>query len=100
MGKVGIDPVAMIARKDKIVGQFTGGIAGLFKKNGVAWLQGTARGITGHHRGSDDLSREIGIEPETGFMGPMGAWDETVYYGGYRAWKQFIKDGLEADGLL
>jgi dihydrolipoamide dehydrogenase len=43
VGEVGIDPVAMIARKDKIVGQFTGGIAGLFKKNGVAWLQGTAR---------------------------------------------------------
>ncbi|HEY0676563.1 MAG TPA: dihydrolipoyl dehydrogenase [Immundisolibacter sp.] len=43
VGEVGIDPAAMIARKDKIVGQFTGGIAGLFKKNGVTWLQGTAR---------------------------------------------------------
>jgi dihydrolipoamide dehydrogenase len=43
VGEVGIDPVAMIARKDKIVGQFTGGIAGLFKKNGVTWLHGTAR---------------------------------------------------------
>jgi hypothetical protein len=71
-----------------------------FQARSLEWLQGTARGITGHHRGSDELSREIGIEPETGFMGPMGAWDETVYYGGYRAWKQFIKDGLEADGLL
>ena len=66
----------------------------------LEWMQGTARGMAGHHRGSDDLSRDIGIEPETGFMGPMGAWDETVYFGGYRAWKQFIKDGLEADGLL
>ena len=66
----------------------------------LEWMQGTARGMASHHRGSDDLSREIGIEPDTGFMGPMGAWDETVYFGGYRAWKQFIKDGLEADGLL
>jgi dihydrolipoamide dehydrogenase len=41
VGKVSIDPVAMVARKDKIVGQFTGGITGLFKKNGVIWLQGS-----------------------------------------------------------
>ena len=56
--------------------------------------------MTGYHTGPDALSSEIGIEPDSGFMGTMGAWDETVYYGGYRAWKQFIKDGLEADGLL
>ena len=43
VGEVGIDPAAMVARKDKIVRQFTGGIAGLFKKNGVTWLQGSAR---------------------------------------------------------
>lgn len=42
VGEVGIDPAAMVARKDKIVRQFTGGIAGLFKKNGVTWLQGSA----------------------------------------------------------
>lgn len=64
------------------------------------WMQGTARGMAGHHAGADALTREIGIAPDTAFMGTMGTWDETVYFGGYRAWKQFIKDGLEADGLL
>lgn len=43
VGEVSIDPAAMVARKDRIVAQFTGGIKGLFTKNGVAWLQGTAR---------------------------------------------------------
>ena len=33
----------MMARKDKIVTQLTGGIATLFKANGVEWLQGTGR---------------------------------------------------------
>jgi len=42
VGEVSIDPAAMVARKDRIVAQFTGGITGLFRKNGVAWLQGTA----------------------------------------------------------
>lgn len=32
---------AMIARKDKIVSELTGGIAGLFKANKIDWLQGT-----------------------------------------------------------
>ncbi|WP_448507027.1 dihydrolipoyl dehydrogenase [Immundisolibacter sp.] len=43
VGEVSIDPAAMVARKDRIVAQFTGGIMGLFRKNGVAWLQGTGR---------------------------------------------------------
>ncbi|MFZ5492020.1 MAG: dihydrolipoyl dehydrogenase [Pseudomonadota bacterium] len=43
VGEVDIDPATMVARKDRIVRQFTGGIAGLFKKNGVSWLQGSGR---------------------------------------------------------
>jgi len=35
-----IDVAAMLARKDRIVNTLTGGITGLFKKNGVEWLQG------------------------------------------------------------
>ena len=66
----------------------------------LEWMQGTARGMTTHHAGGDALSQELGVEPDTGFLGAMSAWDETVYFGGYRAWKQFIKDGLEADGRL
>ncbi|MCC6534523.1 MAG: dihydrolipoyl dehydrogenase [Burkholderiales bacterium] len=36
-----IDVATMLARKQKIVDQFTGGIAGLFRKNKVASLHGT-----------------------------------------------------------
>jgi len=41
------DLAAMLARKDRIVGKMTGGIAGLFKKNKVAWLQGHGRLVEG-----------------------------------------------------
>jgi len=37
---VKLDLAQMLGRKEKIVAKMTGGIAGLFKKNKVAWLQG------------------------------------------------------------
>ena len=40
-GDISVDIDAMMARKHKVVGELTGGIAGLFKANGVTWLQGT-----------------------------------------------------------
>ena len=43
VGEVSIDIPAMIRRKDTIVKQFTGGIAALFRKNGVEWVAGSAR---------------------------------------------------------
>ncbi len=42
-----LDVEAMIARKDKIVGQLTGGIASLFKANGVTALAGTGKVLAG-----------------------------------------------------
>lgn len=42
-GEVTMDVEAMIARKDKIVGNLTGGITGLFKANGVTLLQGAGK---------------------------------------------------------
>jgi dihydrolipoamide dehydrogenase len=42
-----IDVPAMIGRKDKIVKQLTGGIAGLFKHNGVTAISGTGKVIAG-----------------------------------------------------
>jgi dihydrolipoamide dehydrogenase len=55
VGKVEIDIAAMQARKSEIVGQLTGGIAALFKANGVTWLKGQGRllankqvEVTGH----------------------------------------------------
>ena len=38
-----VDIHKMIGRKDRIVQKLTRGIAGLFKKNGVDWLQGQAK---------------------------------------------------------
>jgi dihydrolipoamide dehydrogenase len=46
-GDVSIDVEAMIGRKDKIVGQLTGGVAGLFKHNGVTTIAGTGRVLAG-----------------------------------------------------
>jgi dihydrolipoamide dehydrogenase len=43
-----IDVPAMLARKDKIVGQLTGGISALFKANGVTPLAGTGKVLAGH----------------------------------------------------
>ena len=40
VGKVSVDVPVMISRKDKIVQELTGGIAMLFKQNGIDWLQG------------------------------------------------------------
>ena len=38
-----LDLPSMMLRKDKVVRTLTQGIAGLFKKNNVAWLAGRAR---------------------------------------------------------
>ena len=43
VGQVKLDLATMMARKDKIVGELTRGVAGLFKKNKIDWIQGTAR---------------------------------------------------------
>jgi dihydrolipoamide dehydrogenase len=44
---VKFDLKTMLARKDTIVGKMTGGIAGLFKKNKVTWLQGHGKLVSG-----------------------------------------------------
>jgi dihydrolipoamide dehydrogenase len=45
--KAEIDVPTMLARKDKIVQQLTGGIAGLFKHNGVTTIAGTGKVLAG-----------------------------------------------------
>ncbi|MCC2637988.1 MAG: dihydrolipoamide dehydrogenase of 2-oxoglutarate dehydrogenase [Moraxellaceae bacterium] len=47
VGEVAIDVKAMQARKDTVVGNLTGGIAQLFKGNGVTWLQGSGKLLAG-----------------------------------------------------
>ena len=44
---VGIDIPGMLDRKNKIISQLTGGIAGLFKANGVTSLYGTGKLLAG-----------------------------------------------------
>lgn len=48
---VQVDVPHMIARKDKIVQQLTGGIEQLFKANGVTWLQGRGQLLAGDESG-------------------------------------------------
>src|SRR5258708_30351187 len=48
---VELDLAAMMARKDKVVGDLTKGIEFLFKKNNIAWIKGTGR-IRGPGRSS------------------------------------------------
>lgn len=43
LGSVELDLPAMMARKDKIVGDLTGGIPQLFKKNKIVWAKGKGR---------------------------------------------------------
>jgi dihydrolipoamide dehydrogenase len=47
VGETTIDVPAMIGRKDMIVDQLTGGIAGLFKHNGVTAISGTGKVLAG-----------------------------------------------------
>jgi dihydrolipoamide dehydrogenase len=44
---VKFDLKTMLERKDRIVGKMTGGIAGLFKKNKITWLQGHGKLVSG-----------------------------------------------------
>ena len=45
--EMSLDVGAMIARKDKVVSQLTGGIQYLFKKNKITWLKGSGRLLPG-----------------------------------------------------
>lgn len=46
-GDVSFDLEAILARKDKVVEQLTGGVAQLLKGNGIDWLQGTGKLLAG-----------------------------------------------------
>ena len=59
---VSFDLKAMLARKDQIVRKMTGGIAGLFKKNKVTWLQGHGRFVSGGTTWKLELDGEQGSE--------------------------------------
>jgi dihydrolipoamide dehydrogenase len=55
---VKLDLKTMLERKDRIVGKMTGGIAGLFKKNKIAWLQGHGKLVSGGTTWKIEVSSE------------------------------------------
>ncbi len=55
---VKFDLKTMLGRKDRIVGRMTGGIAALFKKNKIAWLQGHGKLVSGGTRWKLDVAGE------------------------------------------
>jgi len=59
---VKLDLAAMQARKDKIVRKMTGGIAGLFKKNKVTWLQGHGKLLSGGTTWKVEVKGDKGTE--------------------------------------
>ena len=56
-----IDVPAMLGRKDKIVDQLTGGIAGLFKHNGVTAISGTGKVLSGARVEVTDKDGEVQV---------------------------------------
>lgn len=63
-GELSFDLVQMMTRKDKVVKQLTGGIAALFKSNGVEWLQGHGKLVA---------SNEILFTPHEGDIQTLAA---------------------------
>ena len=59
---VKLDLAAMLERKEKIVRKMTGGIAGLFKKNKVSWLQGHGRLVSGGTSWKVEVKGDKGAE--------------------------------------
>ena len=59
---VKFDLATMLARKDGIVSKMTGGIAGLFKKNKVTWLQGHGRLVEGGTTWKVEVKGDNGVE--------------------------------------
>jgi dihydrolipoamide dehydrogenase len=59
---VKLDLAAMLERKEAIVRKMTNGIAGLFKKNKVTWLQGHGRLLSGGTTWKIEVKGEKGAE--------------------------------------
>jgi len=72
MDKVSIDVPKMISRKDKIVLELTGGIASLFKANGIKWLQG---------RGQLQVDRQVTVTAHDGRESTLSAENVIIATG-------------------
>ncbi|MCR9104104.1 MAG: dihydrolipoyl dehydrogenase [Gammaproteobacteria bacterium] len=61
VGELGIDVPAMHARKNQVVSQLTGGIAGLFKHNGVTSIAGTGKVLSGAKVEVTDAQGQVSV---------------------------------------
>ncbi|MCP1673283.1 dihydrolipoamide dehydrogenase [Natronocella acetinitrilica] len=68
-GSVELDVATMIARKDKVVKDLTGGIAQLFKANKIDWLQGHGKLLEG---------KQVEVTPTAGKKKPQTYSAENV----------------------
>ena len=59
---VEFDLAKMLGRKNQIVRKMTGGIAGLFKKNKVTWLQGHGQLVSGGTTWKLEVDGDKGVE--------------------------------------
>ena len=50
-------------------------------------------------QGADSYAEALGVCPASHVVGPFGMQDETVFHGAYRAWKDMLRSGLQADGV-
>ena len=83
---VSMDVPKMIARKDKVVAGLTGGIAALFKGNGVTGLPGVGRLLSGRrveHTGHDGTVSTLQAE-HVGAGAGVGARRYSAHTGGWR----------------
>ena len=63
----------------------------------VEWQQGYCRGVGAVQEGADKYAAALGVSPQYTTSGDFALQDETIFHNGYRAWQQFLREGLAAD---
>lgn len=78
VGDVSLDVAGMMARKDKIVSQLTGGVSGLLKANGVNVITGTAVLLAGRQVEVTDASGEKSLHTADHVVLAAGSEPATI----------------------
>lgn len=66
-----------------------------FGADGLAWLQGYARGMGAVEPGANEAARRLGIEPLTSTLGTFETGPETPFHEPYREWRRLMQAGLQ-----
>ncbi|MCC2097316.1 MAG: Rieske 2Fe-2S domain-containing protein [Hyphomicrobiales bacterium] len=61
------------------------------------WYQGYQRGMALVQAGADQYASELDLAPITSVHGPFSLGDETVFHQTYRAWRDMLMDGMQAE---